>query len=236
MKVEHELKIDQEHFEAVKDGRKKFEIRKNDRDYHVGDLLVLREYNPNCRSYTDESIRVEISYMTDYAQKDGYVVLGIEEIWEGEELTEIKKVVIPKFVAEFLGSHWEDAEPTKEDKADLIRNQEQYIRSFGTSELKNWIVKADNFILFVEAVMNGYEVEKEKLYYVKLPISVWNNHLEELETTPSYLQFDNTSDEFNIFGTSNSYFRNFKAKLTEETIKSIDERYWAFAVEAEVEE
>ena len=155
------------------------------------------------------------------------------EIWEGEELTEIKKVVIPKFVAEFLGSHWEDGEPAKEDKADLIRHQEQYIRSFGTSELKNWIVKADNFILFVEAVMNGYEVEKEKLYYVKLPISVWNNHLEELETIPSYLQFDNTSDEFNIFGTSDSCFRNFKAKLTEETIKSIDERYWAFAVEVE---
>ena len=155
------------------------------------------------------------------------------EIWEDEELTEIKKVVIPKFVAEFLGSHWEDGEPAKEDKADLIRHQEQYIRSFGTSELKNWIVKADNFILFVEAVMNGYEVEKEKLYYVKLPISVWNNHLEELETIPSYLQFDNTSDEFNIFGTSDSCFRNFKAKLTEETIKSIDERYWAFAVEVE---
>lgn len=61
-------------------------------------------------------------------------------------MTEIKKVVIPKFVAEFLGSHWEDGEPPKEDKADLIRHQEQYIRSFGTSELKNWIVKADNFI------------------------------------------------------------------------------------------
>lgn len=233
MKAKHGLKIDQEYFKAVKDGRKKFEIRKNDRDYKVGDILVLLEYDKYYEAFTGEKITVEISYMTDYAQQDGYVVLGIEEIWEGEELTEIKKVVIPKFVAEFLGSHWEDGEPAKEDKADLIRHQEQYIRSFGTSELKNWIVKADNFILFVEAVMNGYEVEKEKLYYVKLPISVWNNHLEELETTPSYLQFDNTSDEFNIFGTSNSYFRNFKAKLTEETIKSIDERYWAFAVEVE---
>lgn len=151
-------------------------------------------------------------------------------------MTEIKKVVIPRFVAEFLGSHWEDGEPAKEDKADLIRHQEQYIRSFGTSELKNWIVKADNFILFVEAVMNGYEVEKEKLYYVKLPITVWNNHLEELETTPSYLHFDNTSDEFRIFTSAKSYTTNFKAKLTEERIKSIDERYWAFAVEVEGEE
>lgn len=236
MKAKHELKIDQEYFKAVKDGRKKFEIRKNDRDYHVGDLLVLREYNPNCRSYTDESIKVEITYLTDYAQRNDHVVLGIKVIQEGEELTEIKKVVIPKFAAEFLGSHWEDGEPAKEDKADLIRHQEQYIRSFGTSVLKNWIVKADNFILFVEAVMNGYEVEKEKLYYVKLPITVWNNHLEELEATPSYLHFDNTSDEFRIFTSAKSYITNFKAKLTEETIKSIDERYWAFAVEVEGEQ
>ncbi|MGA4724188.1 DUF3850 domain-containing protein [Carnobacterium maltaromaticum] len=235
MKV-HELKIASEFFEAVKDGRKKFEIRKNDRNYQEGDILILREYDPITQEYLGRIMKVEISYMTDYAQQDGYVVLGIEEIWEDEELTEIKKVVIPKFVAEFLGSHWEDGEPAKEDKADLIRHQEQYIRSFGTSELKNWIVKADNFILFVEAVMNGYEVEKEKLYYVKLPITVWNNHLEELETTPSYLHFDNTSDEFRIFTSAKIYTTNFKAKLTEERIKSIDERYWAFAVEAEGEE
>lgn len=28
-------------------------------------------------------------------------------------MTEIKKVVIPRFVAEFLGSHWEDGEPAE---------------------------------------------------------------------------------------------------------------------------
>ncbi|CRH17704.1 conserved hypothetical protein [Carnobacterium maltaromaticum] len=130
-------------------------------------------------------------------------------------MTEIKKVVIPKFVAEFLGSHWEDGEQAKEDKADLIRHQEQYIRSFGTSELKNWIVKADNFILFVEAVMNGYEVEKEKLYYVSLP----------------YLGFMTNSFDFPL-----TKAKEDGAKSTEQEIKSIDERYWAFAVEVEGEE
>lgn len=82
MKV-HELKIGSEFFEAVKDGRKKFEIRKNDRNYQEGDILILKEYDPITQSFSGEIIKVEITYMTDYAQQDGYVVLGIEEIREG---------------------------------------------------------------------------------------------------------------------------------------------------------
>ncbi|MFS7490241.1 DUF1642 domain-containing protein [Carnobacterium maltaromaticum] len=153
----------------------------------------------------------------------------LKEIMEGEELTEIKKVVIPKFVAEFLGSHWEDGEPEKEDKADLIRHQEQYIRSFGTSELKNWIVKADNFILFVEAVMNGYEVEKEKLYYVELPEKKETLNARVLKKHPNREIGFGLVDKLDLETAT-------QIRLTEQEIKSIDERYWAFAVEVEGEE
>ncbi|MBC9787195.1 DUF1642 domain-containing protein [Carnobacterium maltaromaticum] len=142
-----------------------------------------------------------------------------------DSIDNFKKVVIPKFVAEFLGSHWEDAEPTKEDKADLIRHQEQYIRSFGTSELKNWIVKADNFILFVEVVMNGYEVEKEKLYYVELPLKKMLNGCGRLG--------EGYGGEIKVLFTQIELQPNWKTKFTEQEIKSIDERYWAFAVEVE---
>ncbi|MEG0678930.1 MAG: ASCH/PUA domain-containing protein [Carnobacterium sp.] len=85
MKAKHELKIEPKYFEAVKDGRKKFEIRKNDRNFQEGDILVLLEYDKYYEAFTGEKITVEITYSTDYAQQDGYVVLGIEGIWEDEK-------------------------------------------------------------------------------------------------------------------------------------------------------
>lgn len=42
----HELKTWPEPFAALKDGSKRFELRRDDRGYAVGDLLVLREWDP----------------------------------------------------------------------------------------------------------------------------------------------------------------------------------------------
>ncbi|ELT8920266.1 DUF3850 domain-containing protein [Enterococcus faecalis] len=72
----HELKILPEYFEAVVSGDKRFEIRKNDRKYEVGDILELNEYEDG--KYTGNFHVAEITYITDYAQQDGYVVLGIK--------------------------------------------------------------------------------------------------------------------------------------------------------------
>lgn len=47
----HELKILPEYFKAQKAGKKNFEIRKNDRDYKVGDKLVLKEYDPKAKEF-----------------------------------------------------------------------------------------------------------------------------------------------------------------------------------------
>ena len=79
--MEHELKCNIEYFSRIKTGQKTFEIRKNDRDYQVGDTLILREYNPkNSRTHygDDEVLVAKVVYLTSYEQKDGYVVMGIE--------------------------------------------------------------------------------------------------------------------------------------------------------------
>lgn len=75
--VTHKLKILPEYFEAVIKGLKTFEIRKNDRDYKVGDKIVLREYNG--RKYTGREVLAHIRYITDYEQKEGYVVFSFKK-------------------------------------------------------------------------------------------------------------------------------------------------------------
>ena len=72
----HALKTLQPYFDAVESGVKTFEIRKNDRDFKVGDGLILREFDGE--RYTGRLISRKITYMTDYEQKPGYVVLGIK--------------------------------------------------------------------------------------------------------------------------------------------------------------
>ncbi len=79
----HELKILPEYFEAVTSGRKQFEIRKNDRDFKVGDLLTLHEHDPWKDEHTGNSYTVKITYITDYMQRGVYVVMGIKK-WEEE--------------------------------------------------------------------------------------------------------------------------------------------------------
>ncbi|AKG88281.1 DUF3850 domain-containing protein [Listeria monocytogenes] len=70
----HELKIAPEYFEAVTEGRKTFEIRKNDRNFEVGDTLVLQEFDNG--EYTGREYWEDVVYITDYLQKEGIVVMG----------------------------------------------------------------------------------------------------------------------------------------------------------------
>lgn len=41
----HELKIKPQYYEDIKIGIKTFEIRKNDREFKLGDILILNEYD-----------------------------------------------------------------------------------------------------------------------------------------------------------------------------------------------
>lgn len=79
----HSLKIQSKYFADVVSGLKTFEIRKNDRDYEVGDILELEEIDSDFE-YTGNSHYVQVTYITDYAQQDGYVAMGIAPVEEEE--------------------------------------------------------------------------------------------------------------------------------------------------------
>ena len=86
MNAIHELKTDSEVFQAVVDGRKTFEIRFNDRDFKVGDELVLLETIHTGEQmkhgkpllYSGNELHKTVSYvLSGYGLQDGWVILGI---------------------------------------------------------------------------------------------------------------------------------------------------------------
>ena len=75
----HELKILPKYFEDVNCRIKNFELRKDDREFMPGDLIVLREYENG--EYTGKEIKnIPIRYILrdcpEYGLKEGYCILG----------------------------------------------------------------------------------------------------------------------------------------------------------------
>ena len=78
-----------------------------------------------------------------------------------EQLNEIdkKKVTVPQFVADWI-------EECKNDDFHLFGAMEEM--SLHQKKLDYWFREDDNMELFARAWLDGYEVEKEKKYIVKL--------------------------------------------------------------------
>jgi hypothetical protein len=76
----HELKVWMNYYEDIAEGKKNFELRFNDRNFQVGDVLRLREYNEKENYYTDREITKTISYIlsdTTFGLKDNWIVIGL---------------------------------------------------------------------------------------------------------------------------------------------------------------
>lgn len=71
----HELKILPEYFDAVVSRKKTFEIRKNDRGFQEGDTVILKKYTKK-KGFSGDYAKVRITYLTDFAQKRGFVVFA----------------------------------------------------------------------------------------------------------------------------------------------------------------
>lgn len=87
---EHTLKTLERYWDAVADGRKTFEVRKNDRAFQTGDILVLEKWDNDGRYYHTEpgdafepmKLRKRITYLLQGGQfgiEPGYCVLGLAD-------------------------------------------------------------------------------------------------------------------------------------------------------------
>lgn len=85
----HELKTDSAVFHDVRAGEKTFEIRKNDRNFQVGDTLLLREtaFTGNAMAnlgaplkYTGDELTVTVTYIIKgpvYGLADNWCIMSI---------------------------------------------------------------------------------------------------------------------------------------------------------------
>lgn len=94
------MKLNDRYYDAVANGVKTFEVRKNDREYRIGDTLVLYRVNDNGEYLYSaggewwvskdtgawlKSIRVTVKYILTHGDypvgiPEGYVVMAIEKV------------------------------------------------------------------------------------------------------------------------------------------------------------
>ncbi|HAP2945817.1 TPA: DUF1642 domain-containing protein [Enterococcus faecalis] len=123
-----------------------------------------------------------------------------------KQLGEPKKVVVPQVVADWI-------KYAKQQGYGFMQSYDPKKMFYPINDgLDKWI--NDNEETFAHAWLDGYEVMKEPLYYVKLP---------EI----GYMRFG-----FCIPITESI---EEAKKYTEQEIKAVDERYWPFAVKVEEE-
>jgi FtsP/CotA-like multicopper oxidase with cupredoxin domain len=80
--TEHRLKTWPVSWEHIRDGMKRFEFRKNDRNFQVGDIVVLREWDPFREVFTGRSMKMKITYILHGGQfeiPEGYCIFSIKD-------------------------------------------------------------------------------------------------------------------------------------------------------------
>lgn len=81
----HQLKIESKYFQKIVEGLKTYEVRKNDRNFHVGDYLGLNEITPHpCNADGEHKetgnfvlVKVLDVFSDNRFIKDGYVIMSI---------------------------------------------------------------------------------------------------------------------------------------------------------------
>lgn len=159
-----------------------------------------------------EGEEVSIEFNDGYEQGCGYCIALIEQ------LDEPKKEVVSQDVADFI----EDG--NRYDKIAFLVHQ----KYLGVNSLmrdcpvKDWLRSVD--YKTVLSLVNGYEVEKEQLYYVDF-INDGDVH--------KRLILDNENGKYNIVDWSENLIGLVQEMFTESDIKKVNPDFMSFAVKVE---
>lgn len=142
-----------------------------------------------------------------------------------DKLEELDKPVIPEFIANYYESLEYHEKLEFEDVNWMLKNCYSEHRKENVEDVLKWIIdnprKYLEMVIFTEKGL-GYEIEKEKLYYV----------LDKQNKTMLYEGI--TGDIENSRGEHvKSVLMNDRYKLTEKQIKNRDARFMDFAVPVE---
>ncbi len=147
----------------------------------------IRGFDPTTQTRWLNDILKELG--DDYGSmkyREGYEQGKFEGAWVGNQLKdadkirqELNKPVIPQFVADVIEGAREQS-PELEDAL-------HYTWGNGTKEFTEWYNKKSNRDLFARAWLDGYEVEEEKRYLVKVKgVSGYCRYLNQLLSSKEY--------------------------------------------------
>lgn len=222
----HELKTDPEVFQDVCDGRKTYEIRYNDRNYQVGDILILRETKYTGQQikeglpleFTGRQYATEITHiLTGYGLQDGWAILSIKSELHAK-LEDMQKP--NKYGSLCYGcKQWSDwYDNIKAERDELLKNVEQL-----ESHIFEWQRKSNFYanqvgefkILLdeqIECRIEAQEQVAENKKYVKLgrlAIDLVNWLVDKHKEEPSWLDGCRADITSNSCKRSACIFKNY---------------------------
>ncbi|HFK0299571.1 TPA: DUF1642 domain-containing protein [Listeria monocytogenes] len=140
---------------------------------------------------------------------------AIDYLFKQNQVSKVELVKLPKFVADWIEYCKKHCWGLSEALEDTYEN------SCMPEEVTDWFEDCrENQELFARAWLDGYEVEQEPLYYIKV-----------IDNSEGYINLNLRTCAYSTSTTDEPV--GFKTKFTEKEIKALDERYWQFRVPVE---
>lgn len=118
----HYLKVWTKQFDAVRRGAKTHEVRKGDRDYRAGDIVILREFDPNERRYTGKCMEVQITFITrggTFGIPDDICVMSIRRVNPAIDFEELVEDMPPERRPFFMREGYNNKQYNDDDDVDI---------------------------------------------------------------------------------------------------------------------